>query len=109
MIKSGIEQAAPIDMFAGAPAKQGAKLRKAVADATLKALQGLGPLGLQVAPGLLQGVGRVEEEDLGPRRQLQKGLRSPLLPASSEEDVGVQEEAVEPNGRGRQGGRAPPR
>jgi len=40
MIKSGIDQDALIDMFADASAKQGEKLRKAVADATLKALQG---------------------------------------------------------------------
>ena len=40
MIKSGIDQNALIDMFAEASAKQGEKLRKAVADATLKALQG---------------------------------------------------------------------
>ncbi len=40
MMKSGIDQDALIDMFAEASAKQGDKLRKAVADATLKALQG---------------------------------------------------------------------
>ncbi len=40
MIKSGIDQDALVDMFAAASAKQGEKLRKAVADATLKALQG---------------------------------------------------------------------
>jgi len=40
MTKSGIDQDALIDMFAAASAKQGDKLRKAVADATLKALQG---------------------------------------------------------------------
>ena len=40
MIKAGIDQDALIDMFAEASAKQGEKLRKAVADATLKALQG---------------------------------------------------------------------
>jgi hypothetical protein len=40
MIKSGIDQDAIIDMFAEASAKQGDKLRKGVADATLKALQG---------------------------------------------------------------------
>ncbi|MGL6112144.1 MAG: DUF6781 family protein [Rubrivivax sp.] len=39
-MKSGIDQDAIIDMFADATAKQGDKLRKAVADATLKALQG---------------------------------------------------------------------
>jgi hypothetical protein len=39
MTKSGIDQDALIDMFAEATAKQGEKLRKAVADATLKALQ----------------------------------------------------------------------
>lgn len=39
-MKSGIDQDALIDMFAQASAKQGEKLRKAVADATLKALQG---------------------------------------------------------------------
>ena len=40
MIKAGIDQDALIDMFAEASTKQGEKLRKAVADATLKALQG---------------------------------------------------------------------
>jgi hypothetical protein len=40
MIKSGIDQDAIIDMVAEASAKQGEKLRKAVAEATLKALQG---------------------------------------------------------------------
>ncbi len=40
MIKSGIDQDALITMFAGAGVKQGEALRKAVADATLKALQG---------------------------------------------------------------------
>jgi hypothetical protein len=40
MIKAGIDQDALVDMFAEASAKQGEKLRKAVADATLKALQG---------------------------------------------------------------------
>ena len=40
MMKAGIDQDALIDMFAEASAKQGEKLRKAVADATLKALQG---------------------------------------------------------------------
>ena len=40
MIKSGIDQDALIDMFAEASAKQGEKLRKAVAEATLKGLQG---------------------------------------------------------------------
>jgi hypothetical protein len=40
MTKSGIDQDALIDMFAEASAKQGEKLRKAVANATLKALQG---------------------------------------------------------------------
>jgi len=40
MIKAGIDQDALIDMFAEASAKQGEKLRKAVAEATLKALQG---------------------------------------------------------------------
>ena len=39
MMKSGIDQDALIDMFAEASAKQGEKLRKAVAEATLKALQ----------------------------------------------------------------------
>jgi hypothetical protein len=39
-MKAGIDQDALIDMFAQASAKQGDKLRKAVADATLKALQG---------------------------------------------------------------------
>ncbi|MEO7008944.1 MAG: DUF6781 family protein [Caldimonas sp.] len=40
MIKSGIDQDALIAMFAQASAKQGEALRKAVAEATLKALQG---------------------------------------------------------------------
>lgn len=40
MMKSGIDQDALIDMFAEASAKQGETLRKAVAGATLKALQG---------------------------------------------------------------------
>jgi hypothetical protein len=40
MIKAGIDQDAIVDMFAEASAKQGDKLRMAVADATLKALQG---------------------------------------------------------------------
>jgi hypothetical protein len=40
MATAGIDQNALIDMFAEASAKQGEKLRKAVADATLKALQG---------------------------------------------------------------------
>jgi hypothetical protein len=40
MTKTGIDQDALIDMFAEASAKQGDKLRQAVADATLKALQG---------------------------------------------------------------------
>ena len=40
MTKSGIDQNALIDMIAQATAKQGDALRKAVADATLKALQG---------------------------------------------------------------------
>jgi hypothetical protein len=40
MTKSGIDQDALIDMFSQASAKQGEALRKAVADATLKALQG---------------------------------------------------------------------
>jgi hypothetical protein len=39
MMKAGIDQDALVDMFAEASAKQGNKLRKAVADATLKALQ----------------------------------------------------------------------
>jgi hypothetical protein len=39
MIKSGIDQDALIGLFADASAKQGEALRKAVADATLKALQ----------------------------------------------------------------------
>lgn len=39
MIKSGIDQNALVDMFAEASAKQGERVRKAVADATLKALQ----------------------------------------------------------------------
>ena len=40
MTKSGIDQDALIEMFSQASAKQGEALRKAVADATLKALQG---------------------------------------------------------------------
>lgn len=40
MIKSGIDQEALITMFAEAGAKQGESLRKAVASATLQALQG---------------------------------------------------------------------
>ena len=40
MMKSGIDQDALIGLFAEASAKQGEALRKAVADATLKALQG---------------------------------------------------------------------
>ncbi len=40
MIKSGIDQDAIVKMFTEATAKQGEALRKAVSDATLKALQG---------------------------------------------------------------------
>ena len=40
MIKSGIDQDAIVKMFSEATAKQGEALRKGVADATLKALQG---------------------------------------------------------------------
>ena len=40
MIKSGIDQDTLVDMFSKATAQQGEALRKAVADATLKALQG---------------------------------------------------------------------
>ena len=40
MIKSGIDQDALINMFSAATTKQGEALRKAVAEATLKALQG---------------------------------------------------------------------
>ena len=40
MIKAGIDQDAIVKMFSAATAKQGEALRKAVADATLKALQG---------------------------------------------------------------------
>ena len=40
MIKSGIDQDALVAMFSEATAKQGEALRKAVAEATLKALQG---------------------------------------------------------------------
>lgn len=40
MIKAGIDQDALIDMFAKASAQQGEALRKAVSQATLKALQG---------------------------------------------------------------------
>ena len=40
MIKSGINQEALVEMFSQATAKQGEALRKAVSEATLKALQG---------------------------------------------------------------------
>jgi hypothetical protein len=40
MMKSGIDQDALIKMFSEASARQGAALRNAVGDATLKALQG---------------------------------------------------------------------
>lgn len=40
MIKSGIDQDALVNMFSQATAKQGEALRKAVSEATLKALQG---------------------------------------------------------------------
>ena len=40
MIKSGIDQDAIVKMFSEATAKQGEALRKAVSEATLKALQG---------------------------------------------------------------------
>jgi len=40
MIKSGIDQDALVNMFSEATAKQGEALRKAVSEATLKALQG---------------------------------------------------------------------
>lgn len=40
MIKSGIDQSALIEMFSQASAKQGEAVRKAVSEATLKALQG---------------------------------------------------------------------
>lgn len=40
MIKAGIDQGAMVKMFTDATAKQGETLRKAVAEATLKALQG---------------------------------------------------------------------
>src|SRR6202000_347492 len=40
MIKAGIDQDAIVKMFSEATAKQGEALRKAVGDATLKALQG---------------------------------------------------------------------
>ena len=40
MIKAGIDQDALITMFAEASAKQGEALRKAVSEATLRALQG---------------------------------------------------------------------
>ena len=40
MIKSGIDQDAMIDMFSQATTQQGEALRKAVSEATLKALQG---------------------------------------------------------------------
>ena len=40
MLKSGIDQQALVDMFSQATAQQGEALRKAVSEATLKALQG---------------------------------------------------------------------
>ncbi|HJW10315.1 MAG TPA: DUF6781 family protein, partial [Albitalea sp.] len=40
MIKSGIDHDAMVTMFSEASAKQGEALRKAVSEATLKALQG---------------------------------------------------------------------
>ncbi|HEY2559169.1 MAG TPA: DUF6781 family protein, partial [Caldimonas sp.] len=40
MMKSGIDQGALITMFAEASAKQGEAVRKAVSEATLRALQG---------------------------------------------------------------------
>ena len=40
MIKAGIDQDAIVKMFSQATTKQGEALRKAVGDATLKALQG---------------------------------------------------------------------
>jgi primosomal protein N'' len=52
MIKSGIDQDAMIKMFAEASVKQGEVLRKAVSDATLKALQGR-ELTLQNIRGVL--------------------------------------------------------
>lgn len=55
MIKSGIDQSALIDMFAQASAKQGETLRKAVSEATLKALQGR-ELTLQNIRGVLKTV-----------------------------------------------------
>lgn len=55
MIKSGIDQEAMIKMFAEASARQGEALRQAVADATLKALQGR-ELTLQNIRGVLKTV-----------------------------------------------------
>ena len=55
MLKSGIDQAAMIDMFAQAGAKGGEQLRKTVGDATLAALQGR-ELTLKNIRGVLQSV-----------------------------------------------------
>jgi hypothetical protein len=52
---SGIDQAALIEMFSQASARQGETLRKAVAEATLKALQGR-ELTLQNIRGVLKSV-----------------------------------------------------
>ncbi len=55
MIKSGIDQDALITQFSQASTKQGAALRKAVSDATLKALQGR-ELTLANMKGVLKSV-----------------------------------------------------
>ena len=55
MMKAGIDQEALVDMFSQATAKQGETLRKAVSDATLKALQGR-ELTMQNIRGVLKTV-----------------------------------------------------
>src|SRR5262245_46467028 len=55
MMKAGIDQEALVDMFSQATAKQGETLRKAVSDATLKALQGR-ELTMQNIRGVLKSV-----------------------------------------------------
>lgn len=55
MIKSGIDQDALVDMFSQATTKQGAALRKAVSETTLKALQGR-ELTLSNIRGVLKSV-----------------------------------------------------
>ncbi|HPG80953.1 MAG TPA: hypothetical protein PK756_19910 [Piscinibacter sp.] len=55
MVKSGIDQDALVSMFAQASAKQGEALRKAVSEATLKALQGR-ELTLANIKGVLKSV-----------------------------------------------------